>query len=116
MLSKVLPESKVPALKKLLEAYDTTELRVWATGAPYDAKDLLKARGYRWNGGETGGEKAWNTLLPEARFDEEIQWLRAIAYRGYDARKNGPARVVVDRVTPRNRFSPRREDTAAIPL
>ena len=51
--------------------------RLQATNAPFDAKDKLKARGYRWN----AEEKVWHTRLdsPQALHDE-CAWLKENAY------------------------------------
>lgn len=39
---------ETPALRALLEAARTPTTRVWATRAPFDLKDELKTRGYKW--------------------------------------------------------------------
>ena len=51
--------------------------RLQATNAPFDAKDKLKARGYRWN----SEQKVWHTRLdsPHA-LQEECAWLKENAY------------------------------------
>ena len=51
--------------------------RLQATNAPFDAKDKLKARGYRWN----AEQKVWHTRLdsPQA-LHEECAWLKENAY------------------------------------
>lgn len=51
--------------------------RLQATNAPFDAKDKLKARGYRWN----ADQKVWHTRLdsPHA-LHEECVWLKENAY------------------------------------
>ena len=57
-------------------------LRVWATGAAFDKKDVLKARRYQWNGGEDGRPKAWYREVPEADGPAELAWLKANVYGG----------------------------------
>ncbi|OYU41698.1 MAG: DNA polymerase III subunit epsilon, partial [Burkholderiales bacterium PBB4] len=51
--------------------------RLQATNAPFDAKDKLKARGYRWN----TEQKVWHARLdsPQALKDE-CGWLKEYAY------------------------------------
>lgn len=44
--------------------------RVWATGSPFEAKDALKARGYKWR----QGNKTWYRDV-RTDFDLEKQWL-----------------------------------------
>lgn len=53
-------------------------VRLWAERAPFEQKDLLKTRGYRWN----GDAKLWWTDVDEARLDEELAWLQRDVYRG----------------------------------
>lgn len=54
-----LPVSGVPIFKTLLGNANETTSRLSAVGAPFDKKDILKQRGYRWNDGSQGGSKAW---------------------------------------------------------
>jgi DNA polymerase III subunit epsilon len=51
--------------------------RLQASNAPFDAKDKLKARGYRWN----AEQKVWHTRLdsPQA-LQDECAWLKENAY------------------------------------
>lgn len=60
--------------------------RIYAFGAAFDKKDLLKARGYRWHAGETAPEKSWHTTVTgEQARNEEFTWLRENIYgrRGF---------------------------------
>ena len=48
-----------------------------ATGAPFESKDALKARGYRWD----GDARVWHcTLASDEALDAELAWLRAEVY------------------------------------
>ena len=49
-------------------------LLVEATNAPFEAKDALKARGYRWQ----AAARIWQTELPDQQEDEERAWLRDV--------------------------------------
>lgn len=49
LLAQALPGGDVTALAALLEQARKPSYRVWAIGSPYEAKDLLKARRYRWD-------------------------------------------------------------------
>lgn len=70
-------------LKKLLDAYLKPTVRIWAKGAHYDAKDILRERGYRWNdGSKPGTEKAWYIDLPESQATQEGEWLRDHVFGG----------------------------------
>ena len=71
----------------LLQSSGRTRVRVWAEWAPFDMKDVLKARGYRWSGGGDGRPKAWWTevdeddLAVELRFLEREVYLREVELR-----------------------------------
>jgi DNA polymerase-3 subunit epsilon len=70
-------------LLHLLAAAQSPSFRVQATGAPFEAKDALKARGYRWDG--TG--RVWHTRLKNAEaFAAECDWLKQEVYGGRSAR------------------------------
>jgi len=64
-------------LAHLLQAAQKPSYRLQATHAPYDAKDKLKARGYRWN----ADQKVWHTRLDdEAALQRECEWLKPNVY------------------------------------
>lgn len=69
-------------LALLLESAQKTTSRIWATGAPFDKKDLLKARHYFWNSSDNGQPKAWYRDLPEPDSAAELEWLREHIYNG----------------------------------
>nr|WP_243444409.1 hypothetical protein [Acetobacter persici] len=56
-------------------------MRIWATQAPFESKETLKARGYRWNDGMDGRPKAWFIDLPPEKREEEEAFLRDEIYR-----------------------------------
>ncbi len=83
VLGQTLPTSQQTGLARLLRAGSQTSYRLQATAAPFDAKDLLKARGYRWN----AEQRVWQTLLSdEAALQAECEWLRSAVYGGRAAR------------------------------
>lgn len=57
-------------LQRLLETVRTPTTLVEARGAPIGKKDLLKARGYRWN----PGERVWAKELPDEEVPHEQAW------------------------------------------
>jgi DNA polymerase III subunit epsilon len=59
ILAQTLPNSNQPVLKQLLTNAKQLRFKLWATNSPYDSKDLLKARGYRWSNNQTDKHKAW---------------------------------------------------------
>ena len=76
LLSRPLPASGKLALQTLLEEARQPTCRVWADGSPFDLKDTLKARGYRWNDGTDGNPRSWYRDVGEGDLDEELSYLR----------------------------------------
>jgi DNA polymerase-3 subunit epsilon len=56
--------------------------RLLAASTPFDAKDLLKARGYRWEAGQGGRPKGWFRDLTDDVTEEETGWLAEAVYTG----------------------------------
>ena len=78
VLAAPLPGQAHTGLAQLVEQGRKPSYRLQATGAPFDAKDLLKARGYRWN----AEQKVWHTRLGDAEaLQAECDWLRTQVYR-----------------------------------
>ncbi|MPR09280.1 3'-5' exonuclease [Microvirga tunisiensis] len=100
ILGRRLPRSGRTALSFLLEAAAQVTARVRAPNTPYERKDLLKARGYRWSDGSDGSPKAWWIDVPENRLNEELAFLKAEIYH---RECNIPIRMI----TARDRFSVR---------
>lgn len=80
ILLESLPVSGTSIFKVLLERYDEVTAKVCAVGAPFEKKDVLKQRGYRWNDGAQGGCKAWWTSVPGDMEREELTWLANEVY------------------------------------
>lgn len=87
-------------LRDLLASARRSGTRCWADNSPFEAKDILKARGYRWNGDDNGQPRAWWIDLERERLAEEAEYLRREIYR-YDA----PLRIA--ELTAFNRYSDR---------
>lgn len=72
-------------LARLLAAGATPSYRLLATQAPFEAKDALKARGYRWD----TERRVWHTRLSDqAQLEAECAWLKAHVFAGKQARVN----------------------------
>lgn len=80
LLARPLPKSRTLALAQLLERARRPSWRIWAEHAPYDLKDALKARGYRWNPEGSAAPKAWFIDVDEASRDAELAFLSAEIY------------------------------------
>ena len=100
ILSRPLPVSGRSALAHLLQRARRPSWRLWAEAAPFEQKDLLKARGYRWNGEENGAPRAWWIDVPLDALDAEVRFLREHVY-GYEVEP------VQRRITAYDRYSER---------
>ncbi|HCJ72960.1 3'-5' exonuclease [Rhizobium pusense] len=58
-----------------------SRVRIYAENSPFDMKDHLKKRGYRWSDGSDGRPKSWWAELPEEMLAEELHFLRTEIYR-----------------------------------
>ena len=77
LLSQPIGDPAQTGWHYLLEALQRPQYLLQATGAPFDAKDYLKARGYRWD----GGARVWHTRLgSEEMLREECAWLAERVY------------------------------------
>jgi len=81
LLSIPLPKSGVLALAALLDAARRPTWRIRAKGAPFDLKDALKARGYRWDDGSSGAPRAWYVDVLDSDKDSEIRFLQREIYQ-----------------------------------
>lgn len=100
ILSYLLEPELRPAFAQLLEQARKKSYRLWAVNSPFESKDLLKARGYRWNAGNDGRPKAWYKDCDEEQIESEQGYL---AEKVYGNAKQLP----VEAITPFNRFSAR---------
>jgi DNA polymerase III subunit epsilon len=100
VLAITLTRTEQSALACLLDHARRNTVRIWAEGAPYDLKDDLRRRGYRWNDGSDGRPRSWSVEIDEDSLDSEMKFLRREIY-GRDVD------LVVQRVTALTRFSDR---------
>jgi DNA polymerase-3 subunit epsilon len=82
LLARTHPVSGRTGLAQLLDRARAPTWRIWAENSPFDLKDQLKARGYRWNAEVGGGPRAWYIDVAEAAKEAEITFLQAEIYRG----------------------------------
>lgn len=74
LLAETLPVSDTRVLAQLRQNAMTDTYRIPAKGAPFEKKDDLKERGYRWN----AEKKVWWAEVRE--LDEELTWLSENVY------------------------------------
>ena len=104
VLQSELPLSGVKVMKVLLEKARIPEFKVSALKAPFETKDKLKERGYRWD----AERKLWHTTLPQTDISIEVDWLRAEVY------SNRPFDLEWEKIDSYNRFSDRRGATEVV--
>ncbi|MDQ7057572.1 MAG: 3'-5' exonuclease [Ghiorsea sp.] len=87
LLTKVLPESGKLAMSELLNHARVESRRYFAVGAPFDKKDDLKERGYRWladyvytdNHGKSK-KGVWSKAVKQEETKDEELWLKDSIY------------------------------------
>ena len=67
-------------LKRLLDNAMELEFEIIAKDTPYESKDLLKTKGYRWGMPPANTHRASYVTVPEHRVEEEIKYLRSDIY------------------------------------
>ena len=108
LLTRAMPISGRAAMALLLENAREQRCRLFAVGAPFEKKDDLKARGYRWLADVSVADRfgkskkgVWSTAVAGADISAEEQWLQATVYDGK------PAVFVRRDIPPRDRYSVR---------
>jgi DNA polymerase-3 subunit epsilon len=100
VLSRPLLMTGELGLKRLLDKARQPTHRIWAENSPFETKDKLRLRGYRWGDGADGRPRAWWTDVGEGALAEELRYLRSEIYQ-YEAD------IFVRRVSAFDRFSNR---------
>jgi len=104
VLQYPLPVSGTLALLALLQNARLAEIKVSALGSPFDSKDALKERSYRWN----PDKKVWAKNISLESLDEEVTWLSQSVYAGK------AFRLEFEKITAMNRFSNRPGQTEVV--
>ncbi|MBK6454852.1 MAG: hypothetical protein IPF87_02025 [Gemmatimonadetes bacterium] len=94
LLATPLADGDLP-MRLLLASARRTMWRVAATAAPFESKDLLKGRSYRWN----AQKSVWWRDVADGEKEEELRWLRETVYRRADATP------LVEKIDPKRRFA-----------
>ena len=98
VLQQKLPKSGELVLKSILNSLGQKSYTVFATGSPFETKDTLKARSYRWD----GDKKSWHiTVTGDEALKAEVVWLKSSVYGGK------PAKVEIEVQNCMSRFSSR---------
>lgn len=94
ILAQTLPKSKELVLKQLLENARKETYRIWAEGSPFEAKDVLKKRGYKFD----GVKRCWFIDIDPSESEKEINFLQEEIY-GFQKE------IKLEKITAFNRFS-----------
>jgi DNA polymerase-3 subunit epsilon len=83
VLQKQLPKSGQLALMSILNTLHQKSYTLYALNSAFDTKDILKARGYRWN----GDKRCWHTTVTgDEAIKDEAAWLKIDIYGGKSAK------------------------------
>jgi DNA polymerase-3 subunit epsilon len=98
-LTKLLTMRQTPEapryLKRLVDYLSETRHRVFAWGTPFAVKDMLKERGYRWD----GELRVWWTSCTDEQLVEEERWLTALY------RRHGRSQYEVQTIDPAQQWA-----------
>lgn len=100
LLARPLRRAARPAMAELLERARAPSWRIWAENSPFDLKDQLKARGYRWNGEAGPSPRAWYIDVEEMALQDELTYLKTEIYQR-------EVELVTRRIDAHDRFSER---------
>jgi DNA polymerase-3 subunit epsilon len=99
-------------LTKEVGAFDELKVNVkaiktilCAVDAPFDKKDLLRSRKYKWSDGSAGLPKCWWTVISQDEFIEETNYLEREVY----CKKGITAKLPCAKITAQIRYSYRAE-------
>jgi len=83
VLTRPVGTAASTGLALLLAAAAAPSFKLRATGSPFESKDLLKERGYRWD----AEARVWGCTLPSPeRLEAELVWLKSEVYGRRSAR------------------------------
>jgi DNA polymerase-3 subunit epsilon len=100
LLAAPFSRSGALAMANLLDRARRPAWRIWAENAPFDLKDDLKARGYRWSGDGTPNPRAWYNNVEDDLREKELAYLRTEIYQR-------EIELLVRKITAYERFSDR---------
>lgn len=81
LLSQPLGATDVGTLAVLLASARAMTVRCWAENSPFEKKESLRQRGYRWNGDNPAYPRAWWIDVPAAGVVAEMDYLRNQIYQ-----------------------------------
>lgn len=77
VLKMMLPVTHQSAIQTLFESADSNHYKVYALGSPFETKDILKQRAYRWS----ADIKCWSKVVGSSeKLKDELHWLKSHVY------------------------------------
>jgi DNA polymerase-3 subunit epsilon len=95
------PDTGGTYLGELLASARRSTIRLIAEGAPFESKDTLRARGYRWFEGNGDRPKSWRKDLYEEELTAELEFLKANIFGGKDVQLPTERFSAIDRYSAR---------------
>lgn len=79
VLQQQLPKSGELVLKSILNSLGQKSYTIYAIKSPFETKEILKSRGYKWD----GDKKCWHTTVTgDEAIKDEAGWLKSNVYSG----------------------------------
>lgn len=100
LLTMKLPKSGERVLSRVLKAARQPTWRIFADAAPFETKDVLKHRGYKWNADRALGPRAWWKDVPSDFIDAEVTFLQSEIFQS-------PVQLPIFEITAFQRYSMR---------
>ena len=98
VLAQPLAATDGNALKALLDTARSPSFRLWANQSPFETKDALRQRGFRWE----PGRRCWYIeARSQQAVQEALEWMRDAVYAGKSVE------VELDEFDAKNRYSSR---------
>jgi len=104
LLTQILPRSGRRVLATVLAEARKVCWRIFAVEAPYDAREVLRQRGYRWNAAPEFGPRSWWIDLERMRVEPELQFLEDKIFQR-------PLALPMQEITAYDRYSMRTTQT-----
>jgi DNA polymerase III subunit epsilon len=97
----------VTALKVLLDSARAPSFRLWATGSPFESKDVLRKRGYWWD----APKRCWFVeVRSQPAVQAELAWLKETVFGGKRAA------LEIEEFDAKSRYSAREGSKEKVPL
>jgi DNA polymerase-3 subunit epsilon len=81
VLAQPLANGGISAFASLIASARRPTIRIWAEQSPFELKDVLKRRGYRWSDGSDGRLRSWYIDVDDKHRDSELTFLRNEIYQ-----------------------------------